>query len=148
MAGAVGGGDDDAIVAINITPMVDIMLVLLIIFMITANLVDKDAIKVELPEAATGEATEKTVLGLTISPDRLWYLNGTEITEDDLRTFIKGELANPEALEMSAIIAADKNVPHGDVIKMIDVIKQEGVFKFALNIDPPAGSPKAALQPE
>jgi biopolymer transport protein ExbD len=134
---ASGGGSDDAIVAINITPMVDIMLVLLIIFMITANIVKERGIDVELPEAATGETNEKTTLGLTIDPDRKWYLNGTEISELDLRAFIRSEKARPDN-ELSAIIAADKTVPYGNVVKLIDTIKQEGVFKFALNIDPVA----------
>ena len=133
-AGALGGDDDDDVIAgINITPMVDVMLVLLIIFMITASIVDPDSIKLELPEAATGDPTETTTLGLTIDPEGQWYLNATPIGEDDLRAFIRSE-KRAEA-ELQAAISADNGRPYGDVVKLIDVIKQEGVFKFALNID-------------
>jgi biopolymer transport protein ExbD len=142
MAGQIGGGDEDMIAAINITPMVDVMLVLLIIFMITASIVDPDSIKIELPEAATGEPTETTTLGLTIDPEGNWYLNATPITEDALRAFIRSEKAQDK--ELQAAVAADQSRPYGDVIELIDVIKQEGVLKFALNIDTvslPANAP-------
>lgn len=148
MAGQIGGDDDEMIAGINITPMVDVMLVLLIIFMITASIVDPDSIKIELPEAATGEPTETTTLGLTIDPEGNWYLNATPISEEDLRNFIRGEKAQDK--ELQAAVAADKTRPYGDVIHLIDVIKQEGVIKFALNIDSvslPPGAPAPATAP-
>ena len=149
MAGAIGGDDDGEIIAgINITPMVDVMLVLLIIFMITASIVDPDSIKIEMPEAATGEPTETTTLGLTIDPEGQWYLNATPITEDDLRNFIRSQKS--EEKELQAAVAADRSRPYGDVIELIDVIKQEGVLKFALNIDTvplPPNAPPPALVP-
>ncbi len=145
MAGQIGGDDDEMIAGINITPMVDVMLVLLIIFMITASIVDPDSIKIELPEAATGEPTETTTLGLTIDPDGKWYLNATPITEDDLRAFIRSEQAQDK--ELQAAVAADRTRPYGDVIQLIDVIKQEGVLKFALNIDTVALPPSAPPRP-
>lgn len=145
MAAPVDSGDAGMIASINITPMVDIMLVLLIIFMLTAKLVDqRDAIKVELPEAATGEKTETTVLGVTITPDRAWLLNGEPIDEVGLRERVRSE-KSAGTTDLSAIIAADRAVPHGEVIHVIDVIKQEGITKFALNIDPvplPAEAPQ------
>jgi biopolymer transport protein ExbD len=142
MAGQIGGDDDEMIAGINITPMVDVMLVLLIIFMITASIVDPDSIKIELPEAATGEATETTTLGLTIDPEGKWYLNATPIEPDGLRAFIRSEKAQDK--ELQAAVAADRSRPYGDVIELIDLIKQEGVLKFALNIDTvalPANAP-------
>lgn len=147
MAAAVGQ-DEGVIAAINIMPMVDIMLVLLIIFMLTAKLVDeRDAIKVELPEAATGETVEKTVLGLMITPTGDWLLNGEAIDETGLRARARAAKADPAGLDVSAIIAADRAVPHGDVIHLIDVIKQEGITKFALNIDPVPLPPEAPAAP-
>ena len=133
---AIQDDDEEIIAAINITPMVDIMLVLLIIFMVTAATIMDDSIKIELPEAATGEETESSPLGVTIDADGGWPLNGAEITEDGLRTFIQEQKA--QDAEMQAIIAADRGIAHGDVIHLIDVVKQEGVTKFAINIDPPA----------
>ena len=136
MAGATGNGDDEILADINITPMVDIMLVLLIIFMVTASTIMDDSILIELPEAATGEETEASLLGLTIDADGGWHLNGEVIDEPGLRSFIQSQQTTDA--ELQAIIAADRGIAHGDVIHLIDVVKQEGVTKFAINIDPPS----------
>ena len=140
MAGATGSGDEEILADINITPMVDIMLVLLIIFMVTASTIMDDSILIELPEAATGEETETSLLGLTIDADGVWHLNGEDTDEPRLRAFIQEQKA--QNAELQAIIAADRGIAHGDVIRLIDVVKQEGITKFAINIDPPSfGAP-------
>ena len=141
MAGATGSGDDEILADINITPMVDIILVLLIIFMVTASTIMDDSILIELPEAATGEETEASLLGLTIDQSGDWYLNGELTDEPGLRTFIQSQKAADT--ELQAIIAADRGIAHGDVIHLIDVVKQEGITKFAINIDPPSLSAPA-----
>ena len=145
MAGA-AGGEEEILADINITPMVDIILVLLIIFMVTASTIMDDSILIELPEAATGEDTEASLLGLTIDADGLWYLNGEETDEAGLRSFIQQQAA--QELDMQAIIAADRDISHGTVIQLIDVIKQEGVTSFAINIDPPSLKSAAPASPE
>jgi len=141
MAGATGNGDDEILADINITPMVDIILVLLIIFMVTASTIMDDSILIELPEAATGEETESSLLGLTIDQSGDWYLNGELTDEPGLRTFIQSQ--KTADTELQAIIAADRGIAHGDVIHLIDVVKQEGITKFAINIDPPSLSAPA-----
>jgi biopolymer transport protein ExbD len=134
MAAKLGGSSDEAIVDINITPFVDIILVVLIIFMVTATYIVAPSIKVSLPEAATGESTDSSSLGLTLTADGVLYLNGVETTEEDLRAFIQQEKAQFD--EVTALIAADATVAHGRVVWLIDLVKQEGVAKFAINIDP------------
>ena len=141
MGAKIGGDDDEMMAEINITPMVDIILVLLIIFMVTASVINEPAIKVELPEASTGEPTETTPLGVHIAADGTWYLNGAVVDQEGLRAFIRQERGKGE--ELMALIAADRTVPHGDVVTAIDLVKQEGVLKFAINIDPVA-LPRAA----
>ena len=138
MAGSAsfGGGDDDGqmIVGINVTPLVDITLVLLIIFMVTASYIVNPAIKVDLPKAASGTEQTKTTLALTISKDGVVYLNGERTNDSGIVQYIGGEL--PKNPDLQAIIAADKVVPHGDVIHVIDLVKRSGVHRFALNVDP------------
>ena len=134
MGAKFGGDDEDGIVDINITPFVDIVLVILIIFMVTASTIAKQAIKIELPEAATGESTENISLGLNLSADGLLSLDGEEITRKELRAHIVDVLKTNE--DVIALIAADKAVPHGSVVEIIDLVRQEGVAKFAINIDP------------
>ncbi len=81
MAGGSSPEDGDIITDINVTPLVDIMLVLLIIFMLTANIINTPSIEVNLPEASTGEGTEPTVLSLTLSANGTLYLNGAPTDE-------------------------------------------------------------------
>lgn len=137
------GDDDDGIIGdINVTPMVDVMLCLLVIFMVTTTYVVADSIKVDLPEASTGDQTETSTISLMYTKDRVLYLNGEESSEAELRQTIRRELSADKKLQ--AIIGADKDVTHGEVIHLIDVIKQEGVVKFALNIEETAPPPEAA----
>lgn len=151
MASKLGGGDDDAITDINITPFVDIILVVLIIFMVTATTIAKQAIKVSLPEAATGETTEATSLALMLEVNGNLLLDGEPISQNGLRNFIRAEQTRIKATggDLVCLIAADTKVPHGDVIALIDLVKQEGVVKFALNIQPMPAPPEAqgALRP-
>ena len=106
---------------------------LLIIFMVTATYIVSGAIKVELPKAASGTEQTKTTLGLTLTKDGTLYLNGETSSDAAVVKFIKGAL--PENPELQAIIAADKAVPHGDVVHVIDLVKRAGVRRFAINVD-------------
>jgi len=139
VAGTNNFGDDDAgrmIVDINVTPLVDITLVLLIIFMVTASYIVSPAIKVDLPKAASATEQTKTTLSLTLAKDGGLYLNGQRSNDQAVIQFIAAEL--PKNTELQAIIAADRIVPHGDVVHVIDMVKRAGVHRFAINVDPGA----------
>jgi len=130
------GNDEDygrMIVDINVTPLVDITLVLLIIFMVTASYIVSPAIKVDLPKAASGTEQTKTTLALTLSKEGVLYLNGERSSDEGVVRHIGSEL--PKNPELQAIIAADKAVPHGDVIHVIDMVKRAGVHRFAISTD-------------
>jgi biopolymer transport protein ExbD len=126
--------DDDIITAINITPLVDVVLVLLIIFMVTATFIVTPSIKVDLPKAATGDSTPSSNLSLVLDKDGKLYLNGQPATEDEVKAFIQKEMG--EKKQVQAIISADTSVAHGSVIHLIDLVKTEGVTKFAINVEP------------
>jgi biopolymer transport protein ExbD len=135
------GNDDDSgrmIVDINVTPLVDITLVLLIIFMVTASYIVSPAIKVDLPKAASGSEQTKTTLALTLSKEGRLYLNGQASSDEEVVRHIGVEL--PKNPDLQAIIAADKAVPHGDVIHVIDMVKRSGVHRFAISTDKPAAN--------
>ena len=150
--GASFGGEDDVISDINITPFVDIILVVLIIFMVTATTIVKKSIKVELPEAATGESTETTPLAIELAPGGGMTLQGEPTTFEALRAAVRAAQAESASTKVPvvAMIGADKTVPHGDVVKVMDLVRQEGVARFALNIDPapmPAEAPAPPTAP-
>ena len=137
MAASSNQGDDDGMVSgINVTPLVDITLVLLIVFMVTAAYIVNPAIKVDLPKAASGTETTRTVLALTLMKDGALYLNGERSTDAAVTDAIGNEL--PRNPELQAIIAADRAVPHGDVVHIIDLVKRAGVHRFAIDVDPGA----------
>jgi biopolymer transport protein ExbD len=138
MAGKLGGHGDEPMTDINIVPLVDIVLVVLIIFMVTATYIVSPSIKVNLPEAATAESQEPTSLGITVAADGALYLDGVAITEDGLRAAVRA--AKAEKADVVCLIAGDKEARHGDVIKVIDLVKQEGVAKFAINVEPVAAA--------
>ena len=133
---SMGGGSGAGQVTsdINVTPLADVMLVLLIIFMVTATYIVKPSIKVALPEAATGEPTESSSLGLHLTVEGDLFLNGEPTTEETLRATLRSELQRDA--EVVCLIAADKEVSHGQVVWLIDLVRQEGISKFHINIDP------------
>ncbi|MFP4597828.1 MAG: ExbD/TolR family protein [Persicimonas sp.] len=128
-----GGGDDDVISGINVTPLVDIVLVLLIIFMVTTSYIVRQQIKVDLPKAASGESDVESTMVLSVSDDGDYFLDDEATTLDEIADETVTRLeAEPE---LRAIIAADKGVEYGRVVDLIDTIKQNGLDKFALNIE-------------
>jgi biopolymer transport protein ExbD len=128
-----GGGDDELISEINVTPLVDITLVLLIIFMVTATYIVREAIEVDLPRAAhAGEATG-TTLAVVLTRDGAIYLDGVKRSEADLALRTREAVARDK--DTRAIISADRAALHGAVVRVIDVVKGAGVSRFAINIE-------------
>ena len=132
MAGNAQNDDDEPITSINIIPLVDIVLVVLIIFMVTASYIVTPAIEIELPKAATGEPKANTILALVITKEGDLYLNNKKIDDAALRGYIREHKSEPD---LEAVIAADASVSHGRVVQLIDLVKSEGVVKFAINTE-------------
>jgi biopolymer transport protein ExbD len=124
---------DEVMSEINVVPLVDVILVVLIIFMVTAPMIMKPSISVNLPKSGSGDATKPSKLNITISPDGKIQLDGKTVSENEIMTAAKDEYSkNPD---VQAIISADKEVPHGKVVSILDVIKSAGVKRFAISID-------------
>jgi len=124
---------DEMISGINVTPLVDITLVLLIIFMVTTSYIVRQSMDVNLPRAAHGGENVGTTLMLVVHPDGTVYVDGAVMDDPALRAYVrKVKEKEPEA---KAIIAADKQARYDSVIHVIDLVKGEGVSKFALNIE-------------
>ncbi len=119
---------------INVTPLVDIMLVLLIIFMLTAHLIAKRAIEIELPRAAQSTAPQPTTLAIALTRDGALHLDDAPISAEALRTAIRAAVAKDPKTQ--ALIIGDKAVAHGRVVWVLDTIRSLGVVSFAIQIDP------------
>lgn len=135
MAGASKLDDDEGINEINVTPLVDIMLVLLVIFMVASVYIVKESIELELPKAASATDTPETTLSIVMDKERKLYLNGDPIEESALVAAVVK--AAEKDKNTQAMIGADHRVYHGDVIRLIDLVRTNGLDRFALNVKRP-----------
>ena len=133
MAGGAADNDDEGITGINVTPLVDITLVLLIIFMVTASYIVKETIEVELPRAAHGGETVQKTFAVLVTREGQTFLNGVPV--DDQRLVAEVEKAKSAGEDVQAIVGADKNATHGTVTHLLDVLKGAGVMRFAIQIE-------------
>ena len=124
---------DDEITGINVSPLVDITLVLLIIFMVTATYVVKEAIAVDLPRAASGGETVGPTLALALDREGKLFLDGAPATPEAARAAVRAAVAR--SAEARAIISADRAVSHGRVVEVIDLVKREGLTRFAIDVE-------------
>ncbi|TMA39810.1 MAG: biopolymer transporter ExbD [Deltaproteobacteria bacterium] len=133
MAGAAVDNEDEAITGINVTPLVDITLVLLIIFMVTARYIVKETIEVELPRAAHGGETVQKTFAVLVTREGRSFLNGVPVDDEALVSEVHKARAAGE--DVQAIVGADKNATHGTVTHLLDLLKGAGVTKFAIQIE-------------
>lgn len=135
MGAAVGGGGRrrGGIVGINVTPMVDIMLVLLVIMMVSSLYIVSRALKVELPKSASSDESSQSPVTVTLTKDAKVYLNGELITGDDELSarFLK---ARAGGAEPNLVVSADAEALHGRVVHVINLAKLQGITKFAINV--------------
>jgi biopolymer transport protein ExbD len=137
MGGGAQKDDDEMITAINVTPLVDVVLVLLIILMVTASYIASRAIPMDLPSASTAEPGQQPrTLAISIDAAGLLYLDAEQIQEDALRGRVQGYVREVGEAEARATIAADSHVTHGQVVRIIDLLRREHVAHFAINVRP------------
>ena len=131
--GATRGRRRGGIVGINVTPMVDIMLVLLVIMMVSSIYIVSRALKVELPKTATSDEAAQAPMTVTLTKDNKVFLNNEPVADDqDLSA--RFARARAAAGEPSLVVSADAQALHGRVVHVIDLAKQQGIVKFAINV--------------
>ena len=118
------------ITGINVTPMVDITLVLLIIFMVTASFVADAGLNVRLPKAATTEASGAASLTVTLAAGGELRLMKDTVTERELKALLEAAARANPGVRVS--LAADKGIAYGSVVRVLDLIKQAGVSRVGL----------------
>lgn len=133
MAGGFQHQDDEPISAINVVPLVDIILVVLIIFMVTAPLVLKPVIDINLPKSASGEEAPPAPLTVAIGKDGSLAVNGEPATTESLA--VRATALVREKPDTAAILQADKSVTLEMLTAVIDVIKTSGIKKVAFSTD-------------
>ncbi len=122
--------DDAFVTGINVTPMVDIVLVLLIIFMVTTSLVQNTGLKVNLPKAKAAQDTEMASVTLALDARGNLSLDDKPLAEAGLVAALEDKArANPE---LRVVLRADKSLDYGRVVRALDEVKQAGISRVAL----------------
>lgn len=131
MAGQADAGEG-AITSINVTPLVDILLVVLIIFMATAPLISRRAMKVDVPKAAHHEKVATEALNITYNAKRELAVGGQKMSLPELEARLRSAVnAQPE---LHVTMAADKSIPYGEVLSIVDAVRGAGVTKIGLEV--------------
>ncbi|MDP9034887.1 MAG: biopolymer transporter ExbD [Myxococcota bacterium] len=141
MAGGALSEADDAITGINVTPLVDITLVLLIIFMVTTKIVMNQTVPLDLPKAATGTSDVQVVFSIILAADGRAVVDGNPVANDDTILQLARD-AQTQHADLRAVIKADAAVTHGRVIHVLDLLKQAHVSKIAFGVSPVLAQPR------
>jgi len=134
MAGTMpsGGGRARTIAAINVTPLVDVVLVLLVILMVASTYIVAQTLKVQLPRAKSTDGTADKPTKVEILKNGTLRWNEAPVQESELPDKLKAAVeADPE---VSLVVSADKEVQHGNVVHVLDLAKIAGITKFAINV--------------
>jgi biopolymer transport protein ExbD len=127
-----GNGRARTIAAINVTPLVDVVLVLLVILMVASTYIVAQTLKVQLPRAKSTDGTADKPTKVEILKDNQLRWNEVPIQESELPAKLKAAVdADPD---VSLVVSADKDVHHGEVVHVLDLAKLAGVVKFAINV--------------
>ena len=128
-----GPGGRAGIVGINVTPMVDIVLVLLVIMMVSANFIVSQSMNVDLPKASTGDRSVPSVAIVTVQEDGTYGWNDQPVSAADLATRL--QTAHTDNPEVNVIVSGDTKARHGGVVHVLDLAKAAGITHFAIAVE-------------
>ncbi len=134
MAGGANNDDDGLISAINVTPLVDVTLVLLVIFMVTAKIIVAQGMPMDLPKAASGEVLQ-SVFSVELTMDGKALVDSKVVPNDEAISALAKD-AKGKNKDLRAVIRADRKVEHGRVIHVLALLKRAGVAKIAFAVSP------------
>jgi len=123
---------DGPITGINVTPLVDVVLVVLIIFMATAPMIARRAIRVEVPKVAKSDKAATDALAVALNAKRELTLAGKPTTLNDLKKTLSAAVASRP--DQAVTLSADKGLPYGDVAELLDAVRSSGVKKVGLEV--------------
>jgi biopolymer transport protein ExbD len=131
---SMGSGRSRApIIGINVTPMVDVVLVLLVIMMVSATYIVSQSLQVELPKTASSDDSVASLATVTLTKGHETFFNGERVSEAVLKDKLSAAYAKNENIDL--IVSADADANHGSVVHVIDLAKVIGITKFAINVE-------------
>lgn len=139
MAGSAPSSSDGGLVAsINVTPLVDVMMVLLVVFLVTAKLMVSQTIPVDLPKAASG-GEQQVVLAVSLDAQGALSVDQKPVADDALLDIARRSLA--EHPDVRAVLHADGRVNHARVVRAMDTLRRAGLTRLAFAVDPEPARP-------
>ncbi len=137
MGGFVPVPADELVTGVNITPIVDVALVLLVVFLVTSSLIVSKSIQVEVPRAATASESAVGLLALVVAASGELYVNGQPARVDDIpRAVAEARKRLDPGQKLSGFVSADVSAPYGRFAEVVDRLRQEGVTEIALDTKP------------
>jgi len=115
---------------INITSLIDVLFLLLIFMMVSSTFMEEPGIKLDLPETKNAPSVKKSEYTLSVEKGGKLFLNEKSVTLEDLENNLKSTLA--EMKDESLILKGDTNIPYGQVVKIMDIVKKSGVKKLII----------------
>ena len=124
--------EQDGIFDINVTPFVDVLLVLLVIFMVTTPIMVQQSLKINLPNSKTVDSVDPSTLSVTISSQGQYFINGKLSTIEEISDVAKSMFNQNSATQL--VLAADLESQHKYVVEVMDKVRQVGITKFAFQV--------------
>lgn len=125
---------DELLTEINITPFVDIILVILIIFLLVAQVMGPQVLGIKLPKADQSDMLPKQPVTVFLDTAGRIAVNGVYLDEEGMKRFIKEQVERDPQLDV--VISADEKVFHGRVVGILDTVKALGVTRLAIHVQP------------
>jgi biopolymer transport protein ExbD len=130
--GPANHSDDEAITGINVTPLVDITLVLLVVFMVTARLMVSQQIPADLPKAASSEQ-QQVVLTVTVTESGTMLVDGRPVDDATLRSTAAEALSKTP--DLRTVVQAPSSATHGTVIHVVDELREAGITRIGFAVE-------------
>jgi biopolymer transport protein ExbD len=129
------GSSRRAAVEINLTPLIDILFVVLLFLVMTATFAKRTYVQIDLPQAITGtpEGADPNVIRIDVDAGGRVYLVGQEVDSEGIRRHL---LALPDHGAMTVVLAADERTPHGKVVQIIDMVREASIPRLHLETVP------------
>lgn len=125
-------------VILNVTPLIDVLFILIIFFTISSTFLEQPGLKLDLPKAASSEPQRVERNVLSVTDDGKIYLNDDEVSRADLAEAIRAAVGESE--DKSLIVSADQEARHGLIVEIMDTARQNGVEKLIISAEQPGPS--------
>ncbi len=136
-----GAGDDELIGGVNITPIVDVCLTLLVVFIVTASQVVNRSMPVNLPKAASAESSPPSIINIAVARNGDLFVNGAAAQLKDIAREVEAARARAASsgveARLAGFVSADVDAPYGRFAEAVDQLRVAGVSDIALDTQPP-----------